>query len=114
MADNADSNVAPAQKYFSRRILRKHLQKLYLKDGDVLVVKADADVAKREILDEIYQGLTTLGKPRVLIVVLDQLEDLYRLDEKEMNKYGWYRVPTLKRLIHVPKDGEKGEKPDAP
>lgn len=116
MENNADGNEVqrPSQTFLSRRLLTKHIQKLHLQNGDVLAVKAGSAVAKQEILKGIADAMGRLGLKDIILVVVDRFDDLSVLNQKEMNKHGWYRVPQLQRLIHIPKDGEKGEKPDAP
>lgn len=114
MADNADDDAVqrPSNTFLSRKLLTKHIQKIHLNDGDVLAVRAGTTIAKQEYLKGIADALGRLGKRDIILVVVDRFDDLSVLNEKEMNKRGWYRVPQLQRLIHIPKDGEKKEKPD--
>lgn len=110
---NAEDNVVqrPSETFLSRKLLTKHVQKLHLQPGDVLAVKAGSAVAKQEILQGIADAMGRLGLKDIILIVVDDFKDLSVLNQTEMNRHGWYHVPQLKKLVHLPKDAEK-EKPD--
>ena len=102
-----NNGVAPQ---ISRRLLRNHLRKIKINNGDVLAVKTGTAVAKENILIALAEALGKVGKQDVIVVVVDSFTDLSVLDEKEMNGLGWYRVNTLKKMIHIKgKEAEDGE-----
>lgn len=108
MTDNADNKPV----ILSRRLLSKSIHKLGIKDGDVLAVRVGSTLAKQEIIDGLREAFGKYGFTHSIVIVVDDFGDLSALNEQEMNKHGWFKAPTLRRLIHVPKDGEKEKAQD--
>src|SRR5574341_185551 len=115
MADNVEvpPDATTPTLNISRRLLCKHLQKIHINNGDVLAVKATSQAAKIEILRGIADALGRIGKKDIVIVVVDNFTDLSVLNEKGMNKHGWFRIPQLAKLIHSKQDAEEEKKEEA-
>lgn len=101
------------QTLLSRRMLQKHLQKLHINNGDVLLLREGTPAAREDVIMGIVRALGELGhKEKCLVVVVNRFDDLAVLDEKEMNKHGWYYLPQLKKLIHTKTDSEESHDDD--
>lgn len=90
----------------SRKQLYKHIQKLVLHDGDVLLIKETSPTAKREVIQGILDALGRVGRKNIILVVVDDFDDLSVLTEQDMAKHGWFRVPALRKLVHSKVDAE--------
>ncbi len=109
MNDNALATQPPAVVVISRRQLVKYIQKLNVRNGDVLAVKADSYSAKEEVLRGLADALGRAGRKDIVIVVVDSFTELAVLGEKEMNAQGWYKLPALRKLIHTKADTEPAQ-----
>lgn len=96
----------------SRKQLQKHIQKLTLREGDVILIKESSPTARREVIQGIVDALGKVGKRNIILVVVDDFDDLSILNEQEMAKHGWYRVPALQKLIHTKADAEPEKEVD--
>lgn len=71
-----------------QRLLKKHIKKLDIKRGDIVLVKG---ISKYE-LSALIHRMKILGNDLTFIVVGEE-SDLIVLSEQEMEKFGWIRKP---------------------
>lgn len=91
-------------------ILTRLIKRTRIGSGDVVLIKANTELSKVDSLKELSDVMTQAGLHDIVIVVVDDLNDLSTINETEMNRRGWYRVRTLKKLIHrAPEEPEKIE-----
>lgn len=77
------------------------LKKLELKDNTVVVLKCLKDYSYNEIsqiLSATYEAMKPYRDLKVRLIVLPKDITLETLDEKEMNRVGWFRKEE-KRII---------------
>jgi len=95
------------------------IKKMRIDNNSVIAVKSGTSVATSQALDGIAEAVAKKGLKKVIIVVVDDLDDLTILSEEEMNKQGWYSVQALrmmvaksnqeKMLANMPSKNDEGE-----
>jgi len=80
--------------------LGKIIRKLHLRNGDILMIKKGSGLDELETIDDISKQIgETLGLGHCLLLVVNNLDDLVRLDTKAMYKAGWVQVDHLADLF---------------
>ena len=70
------------------------VHKLKLEDANVLLVKRGTSLANMNNLHQLSNTIGSMGfTQQILLVVVDDFSDLSILNEAEMNKLGWQRIP---------------------
>ena len=76
------------------RKLTSIVHKLKLEDANVLLVKRGSSLANMNNLHQLSNTIGSMGfTQQILLVVVDDFSDLSILNEAEMNKLGWQRIP---------------------
>jgi hypothetical protein len=94
----------------SVRAIIKALKKLNVEDGDTLAVRKGSELANGH-MDDLREALEHLDI-RVILVVIDSLDDVRLLNETAMNRFGWFRMAALNKLIHIRPEEEGYQDPD--
>ena len=66
-------------------------KKLAIKDGDIVAIKNGTWLAQRDKIDMLGGYLGKSSRAQCLVIVVDDLDDVDRLDERIMNKHGWFK-----------------------
>lgn len=92
----SDQDTRPENmKLASIRNIARTMRKMHIANGDVILVKMGTNFAKKEHIEDFVKAGGKMGLDKVVIMVVDELDDIRKLDEKEMNKYGWYKMDSL-------------------
>lgn len=71
----------------------KHVaKKLDIANGDILLIKAGTWLAKRDRIDALGEYLQKTARVLCLIIVVQDLDNVEKLNEPAMNKHGWYKI----------------------
>jgi len=83
------------------REIARLIKKMRLQDGDVLFITEGSSMAKKEIIQSIadYFDQHSNRRANILVVVIDDLNNVSKLDKNEMHRHGWYRKEDLMGLI---------------
>ena len=77
-----------------KRKLAQVIQKLNLENGNVILVKRGTKLAEQGHLNQLGNTIGEMGfTQQIILIVLDDFSDLSILNEAEMNKLGWQRIP---------------------
>lgn len=71
--------------------MNKEIEKLTLKDGDILAIKDGTPEQIRQLQDSMES--TTLKN--ILIISVPKDQTIEALDEEQMEQCGWVRIETL-------------------
>ncbi len=85
------------------------LKKFGLRDGDILALKHQSEIANEDAIKTITKGLAQMGLSQVLVIVVGDFNDLTVLNETAMNARGWYRLKTLQRVMRPEKTEAKDD-----
>lgn len=94
----------PTPEKITNRNLAKVARKLKINNGDVLLIKQGTSLANEEAITDISHAASKIGLEKCIIIVVDDFDSLKAINETDMNKMGWFRINTLRKLIH--KDSE--------
>ena len=72
--------------------IKRVVRKLSIKNGDIIALKRGTWLATKEKIDMLGEYLAKSSRAHCLIIVVDELDDLESLNEKIMNRYGWYKI----------------------
>lgn len=79
--------------------LNIELERLELKDGDILIVKYSDAMTQADLVDftgRLIESSAAQGKKDIQIVLVAGDMDIKAVDEKDMNEAGWFRMPKGK------------------
>ena len=82
-----------------RDSLNIELEKLELKDGDILIVKYSDAMSSVDLVDfteRLIKSPAAQGKKDIQIVLVAGDMDIKAVDEKAMNEAGWFSLPCEK------------------
>lgn len=79
----------------------KAIKKLRIQAGDTILLRRDAEIAKKEFIDDMVNAFERAGLDHVLIIVVDDFDDLTVLNEKGMAQHGWFRAEILRQIAHI-------------
>jgi hypothetical protein len=82
------------------REVMKAFRKVHLHSGDVILLKKGSNLANEQDIDRMIKAGEEMGLDKVLIVVVDDFDDVKHLNENSMAEYGWFRIETIRKLIH--------------
>lgn len=87
----------------------KLIRKLRLKSHDVVLVKAGSEMGKNFNLAAFSDALASTGIDGIIVVVVDDFHDIRKLSEKEMKKYGWFKLSSASAAVmeKIMKDKDK-------
>ena len=82
------------------RQIGKSIRKLSLRAGDIILV--DRNVVNETFMPEFLAGVKALdiGK-RVMVLFLDDMNAIRKLNDADMAKFGWLRANVAARLIPI-------------
>lgn len=84
----------------SVRQIARLLKKIHIEDGDIIALRHRSANANIQTIESLTVALDRIGLSRVLVVVVDDFDDMRALDEREMNKRGWFRLDKLIKPKH--------------
>lgn len=105
--------VQPLPQQFSFRQINKIARKLNVQNNDVILVREGSILAREDIIKQIIKVLES-AKINAIVMVVDSFDNIARLDEKQMAKANWYRLPAIKNILHRGKDSKENNVQDKP
>lgn len=87
------------QSGLSIRQLTKYILKLKVKPGSLLLFQDG--IIHPEDLQKMATILPQNGIKDVLLLVVRDIHGIANLDEKEMNKYGWFKINQLMEQLKM-------------
>jgi hypothetical protein len=81
----------------SVRQMARLLKKFSVKSGDILAIKHLSENANKEAIEKILRALEQ-NSINALVIVVNDFDDMKVLNDTEMNKRGWFRLDSLKKL----------------
>jgi hypothetical protein len=82
------------------------LSKMRIEKNSVLLVKHGSALSKLDVLEQIPVELEKIGVTDIVVMVVDDFSNIRLIPEREMNKYGWFRIEALADKV-VKKSREK-------
>lgn len=76
-----------------RKLVREAIHCCKIKNGDLVLLKAGTRLATEVNTNGLAEALSKQGFSRSIVAIVDSFDDLTVLDEAEMRKLGWQRVP---------------------
>jgi hypothetical protein len=76
----------------TRTIAREIARRLEVSDGDLVVLKKTTDIGDSiQMFNALRNAFGSIGKEKIVLVVVDDHDDIRVLKEEEMADYGWCR-----------------------
>jgi hypothetical protein len=96
---------------FKKNDFSNYARKMHIQPGSVILFK-DGTI-NREGLEEFGKAIQNIGIPKVILLVVNDVNDVKQLSEEEMNRVGWFRVEALSKMV-IDRSKEISEKADDP
>lgn len=80
-----------------RAMVRESLRLLRPKDGDIVLVRAGTPMGHQIHVARLQSHLARTDRRNCLVGVVAELDDLQVLNEADMNRHGWQRIPGWQR-----------------
>jgi len=77
----------------ARELARRMVRVIEIPDDAVVLICEEDERRRYEMFDQMRTALAASKKQRVLIVAAPSSDAMKVLSEKEMNTYGWFRIP---------------------
>jgi Zn finger protein HypA/HybF involved in hydrogenase expression len=107
---SADKTAGQAYKDCAKRIreikgsLNIELEKLELKDGDIVIVKYSDAMSQADLVDftkSLIESPVAQGKKDIQMVLVAGDMDIKAVDENAMNEAGWFKLPKDRLVLHI-------------
>ena len=93
----------------SIRQAAKLMKKFKIADGDVVLVKSNSDLSNDENMRALAGGIKIMGHTHTIILIVDEFDDIKSVPEENMNRYGWFRINTLRKIIKQAAEEKQSE-----
>ena len=83
--------------------LNIELEKLELKDGDILIVKYSDAMTQADLVgftERLIKSPAAQGKKDLQMILVAGDMDIKSVDEKDMNEAGWFKMPKGKEVVN--------------
>lgn len=87
--------------------IRRALKKMRVSSGDVILLKQGTKLAEIESIEQMMELLKQSGRKDIVVIVVDDMEDIRSIPEREMSQHGWYRRERIQSLILRKKPAEE-------
>jgi hypothetical protein len=91
----------------SGKNVARYLRKLKIQNDSILLIQSRSPLADNENMEALVQGLKVLGLTRVVVGIVEDINDIRVVSEADMNNAGWYHINTLKGMLNKAKAAEE-------
>lgn len=92
--------------------MKRMIQKFSITSNTVVLAKRGTAMADPITLRTFEDVVKQMGLHNVLVIVVDEFDDARVLNNLDMNRLGWYRLPDVRRLTNrIPSLKSTGAEP---
>ncbi len=82
---------------FKKNDFSNYVRKLHIQPGSVIMFKDGTITLKG--LEEFGKAVQDIGIQKVILLVVNDVNDVKSMTEGEMNKAGWFRIEALGKMV---------------